>query len=82
VATQRVVFTGGRLFDAEAATFAPGDVAVADGRIVEVGAGLAGDEAVDVSGQVVLPGLFDCHVHLTMSHLDTARHLYEPRSLR
>lgn len=36
---------------------------VRDGRILEVGAGLAGDEEVDASGLWVLPGAVDAHVH-------------------
>ena len=40
------------------------DVAIEDGRIVDVGPGLDGDERVDVAGKTLLPGLFDCHVHL------------------
>jgi imidazolonepropionase-like amidohydrolase len=82
----RVVFAGGRVFDPAAAdgaaAFGAADLAVAGGRIVDVGSGLDGDERVDVSGHTLLPGLFDCHVHATMSHLDAGRHLYEPASLR
>jgi allantoinase len=42
------------------------DVAVADGRIVAVGPGLAGParEEVDARGLLVLPGVVDAHVHL------------------
>ncbi|WP_328391915.1 allantoinase AllB [Nocardia sp. NBC_00416] len=42
------------------------DIAVRDGRILAVGAGLAGDEipTVDAAGLLVLPGLVDMHVHL------------------
>jgi imidazolonepropionase-like amidohydrolase len=29
-------------------------------------------DVIDVSGQTVMPGLIDCHVHLCMGHLDTS----------
>ena len=58
------------------------DVAIEDGRIVEVGPGLDGDEGVDVTGQTLLPGLFDCHVHLAFRHedFDEVRVMNEPFS--
>ena len=44
-------------------------VAIENGRIVAVMAGFtaprAGDTAIDLSDHFVLPGLIDCHVHLT-----------------
>ena len=66
----RTVFHGGRVFDGTGADLAPGDVAVEDGRIVEVGTGLDGDEGVECSGKAVLPGPFDTHVHLTSRYED------------
>ncbi|MGD0312274.1 MAG: dihydroorotase [Acidimicrobiales bacterium] len=45
----------------------PGDVLVANGRVVEVGAGLAqpsGALVLDAEGGVVAPGLVDLHTHL------------------
>jgi allantoinase len=39
------------------------DIRVEDGRIVEIGSALAGGEAVDASGMLVLPGGIDPHVH-------------------
>jgi imidazolonepropionase-like amidohydrolase len=60
----RIVFTGGRIFDGTGATPRPGDLAVEDERIVDIGSGLEGDESVPVDGCTLLPGLIDCHVHL------------------
>ena len=76
----RTVFTGGRIFDGSGAPIADGDVAIADGMIVEVGPGLDGDDGVDVSGKTLLPGLFDCHVHLAGRYedFDEIASLYRP----
>jgi imidazolonepropionase-like amidohydrolase len=51
------------VFDGSGAPPALGDIAVEDGRIIEVGVGLDGDESVDCSGRAVLPGFIDSHVH-------------------
>ena len=71
----RTVFTGGRIFDGTGAPVAEADVAIEDGLIAEVGAGLDGDEQVDVTGSTLLPGLFDTHVHVMFGHLDMWKHL-------
>ena len=76
----RRVFTGGPVFDGTGGPAAHADVAVVDGRIVEVGSGLDGDEAVDCSGATVFPGFFDCHVHVMVSGVDTLRQLQTPFS--
>jgi imidazolonepropionase-like amidohydrolase len=76
----RTVFTGGRLFDGTGAALADADVAVADGRIVDVGTGLDGDEAVDVNGKALLPGLFDTHVHVVLAGPDLVARLNRPFS--
>jgi imidazolonepropionase-like amidohydrolase len=78
----RTLFSGGMLFDGTGAPAAPAEVLVEDGRIVEVGLGLDGDERVDVSGKHLLPGMFDCHTHVMLSHVDFWRHLQAPFSLR
>lgn len=77
----RTVFKGGRVFDGSA-HLASVDIAVEGDRIVDVGPGLDGDTAVELDGQAVLPGLFDCHVHVMVSpaRLDTNRELETPFS--
>jgi imidazolonepropionase-like amidohydrolase len=78
-----VVFAGGTVFDGTGAPAEPADVLIEDGRIAEVGTGLDGDEVVDASGCTVLPGLFDCHTHVTMSgDLDLNRRLNRPFSIK
>ena len=76
----RRVFSGGLVFDGTGSPAAPADVAVQDGLVVEVGPGLDGDEVVDCTGATVLPGLFDCHVHVMLSGLDTLRAMQTPFS--
>jgi len=76
----RTVFHGGEVFDGSGAPLAPADVVVEAGRVLEVGRGLDGDNAVDATGLSVLPGLFDCHVHVTSSGVDLLRSLQRPFS--
>jgi imidazolonepropionase-like amidohydrolase len=76
----RTLFRGGNVFDGTGSAPAIADIAVEDGRIVDVGVGLDGDEAVDVAGRGVLPGLFDCHTHVTVSRFDYMGLLQRPFS--
>jgi imidazolonepropionase-like amidohydrolase len=78
----RILFSGGRVVDGTGADPADADVVVEDGRIVEVGPGLDGGERVDVTGKALLPGLFDCHTHVTFSTIDTMRRIQTPFSYR
>ena len=57
------VLRGGTIVDGTGAPGVPGDVAVSDGKIVGVGAGLQGDTSIDASGCVVAPGFIDIHTH-------------------
>jgi imidazolonepropionase-like amidohydrolase len=78
----RTLFSGGKVFDGSGADIAPADVVIEDGRVIEVGPGLDGDERVDATGKTLLPGLFDCHVHPLMSHLDLMRNFQTPFSYK
>jgi imidazolonepropionase-like amidohydrolase len=57
-------------------------VAIEGGEILDVGTGLDGDVEVDIAGKHLLPGLFDTHVHLMLSHIDLWRHIQVPFSYR
>lgn len=78
----RTLFAGGQVFDGTGAAPAAADVVVEDGRIVEVGPGLDGDEVIDVSEQTLLPGLIDAHVHVMIAHVDLWRLMQAPFSYR
>ena len=75
----RVVYAGARIFDGTMA-LPQADLAVEEGRIVAVAPGLDGDERVELAGRVLLPGLFDCHVHLMSYTLDFVEELEAPFS--
>ena len=76
----RTLLHGGQIFDGTGSAPATGDLVLEDGRIADVGTGLDGDEQVDVSGLTLLPGLFDCHVHVTVSGIDLLQRLQQPFS--
>jgi imidazolonepropionase-like amidohydrolase len=76
----RTLLSGGQVFDGTGAEIADGDVVIEDGRIVDVGTGLDGDERVDASGLTVLPGFIDSHVHVTVSGVNGDKALHLPFS--
>ena len=76
----RTLLHGGRIFDGTGSPAADGDLVLEGDRIAAIGTGLDADEQVDVSGMTLLPGLFDCHVHVTMSGVDLLRRLQRPFS--
>jgi imidazolonepropionase-like amidohydrolase len=78
----RTLFTGGLVYDGTRAEPALGDVVVEGGRIVDVGTGLDGDEAVDCTGHFVSPGFFDAHVHVTLDSPDQLEIAHRPFSLQ
>ena len=69
----RTIFKGARVFDGTGTDPAPADVAIEGGRIVDIGSGLDGDDSVDLAGRTILPGLFDCHVHVMITSIDVWR---------
>jgi imidazolonepropionase-like amidohydrolase len=80
----RTLFHGGDLFDGTGAAPRPADVVVDGDRIVSVGAPGTGDgdHDVDLAGHTLLPGLFDCHVHVIFSGFDVLRAMQQPFSYR
>jgi len=76
----RTVVRGGKVFGGDGGLPREADVVFAGDRIVEVGAGLDGDLEVDATGMTLLPGLFDCHVHVTSSGVDLMNWLERPFS--
>ena len=77
-----MILHGGQVFDGTSEKASTADVLVEDGRIVEVGSGLDGDAAIDCTGRLVTPGLFDCHVHfMTDGDFSAKTHAETPFSL-
>ena len=77
----RTVFSRASIFDGTGSPFAEGDVLVEDGRIIDVGSGLDGDEAVDLAGRSLLPGFGDCHVHVMFNNVDIWGIMQKPFSI-
>ena len=77
----RTLLSNARIFDGTGAPISDGDVVIEDGRIVEVGSGLDGDEAHDLAGRALLPGFFDCHTHVAVSNIDLFGIIQKPFSL-
>ncbi len=67
---QYTLVTGGNIVDIENKKVFPGQILIEDGIIKEVGEKVAapeGCQVIDVAGNTVLPGLFNCHEHMTMA---------------
>lgn len=77
----RTLIHGGTVVDGRGGD-APADVVIEDGRIIAVGPGLDGDDAVDAAGHTIYPGFIDCHVHfMADGDLDPLMGVYTPFSM-
>jgi imidazolonepropionase-like amidohydrolase len=77
----RTLLSKATIVDGTGAAPAVGDLVVEDGRILDVGVGLDGDDAVDLAGQWLLPGMIDCHTHVMVSTINALRMAQTPFSL-
>jgi len=78
----RTIYAGATIVDGTGADPAVGDLVVEDGRIIELGTSLDGDERVDLAGAAILPGLFDCHTHVVVSTVDEMKNVHTPFGYR
>ncbi|WP_224386322.1 amidohydrolase family protein [Pseudonocardia sp. ICBG1293] len=78
----RLLVRGGTVFDPQSGTASAADVVVDGERIVAVGSGLDGDQDIDATGMLVVPGFIDCHVHVTIDRIDLSEAIQAPFSLR
>ena len=80
----RQVLRNARVFDSLNGVVLPaGTVVVVDGRIASVTVGditVSAADSVDLKGRIVLPGLIDCHVHVTAVHHDVWQLSMQPPS--
>jgi imidazolonepropionase-like amidohydrolase len=69
-----------RVLDETGGFTEPADVSVVDGVVAAVGRGLRDDEATvaDLAGSWLMPGVFDCHAHITIGSVDTLQMLRTP----
>lgn len=80
-----LVLTNARLLDPAAGTLQPGtSIVIREDVIADVGTdwpGIEGARSIDLGGRIVMPGLIDCHVHVTAVRLDLSPTRQLPASL-
>ena len=77
----RLLLHSGSVLDVDSGEVRTADVVLEGDRIVEIGIGLDGDDGIDCSGGLLVPGFIDCHTHvcITQTRLDP---FGLPRSVR
>lgn len=58
------LLSGGSVLDTETGEITAADVLLDGDRIARVGPALDGDQQVDCTGNLLIPGLIDCHAHV------------------
>jgi len=82
------IFSNAKLFDGSGFVERPVDVVVDDGRFVEIAPDLVDQErhtgaiVHDLAGKTLLPGLFDCHVHVMMTMAGGVERYTKPYSMQ
>lgn len=84
----RIAFVGGTLIDGSGKEPLQDAVVVVDGSVIR-GVGRKGEveippecEIVDVAGKTVMPGMIDCHCHVSMTTLSIEKRLFTPKTVR
>ena len=62
-----LILKNGKYLDVETREFKQGDIAIKDGKIVEINGIFSAKEERDVSGKFIVPGFIDGHIHLESS---------------
>jgi len=62
-----LVLRGGKVLDVVTGALITGDVAICGDTIVGIAESYEGEEVVDVSGQILVPGFIDTHLHIESS---------------
>jgi adenine deaminase len=62
-----LVLKGGQFFDLVTGELRAGDIAISGGMIVGTQAPYSGTREIDISGQTVVPGFIDTHLHVESS---------------
>ena len=62
-----LLITNARIASEKSPDLTTADVLLADGKIQQIGKGLSapdGTRIIDAAGRILMPGMFDAHVHL------------------
>ena len=59
----QIAIRGGTIIDGTGGPARRVDLGIRDGRVEEIGETVRGDEEIDASGRLVVPGFIDLHTH-------------------